>query len=275
VHTIIVRTLSREYRIRTKSDELARELSILSAQPEMAGKSLQPYEVNIETFNGRHRAVAADQTLIEGTSVEVLSQLNLLIVTGVENEAPGAPVAHGASVVEENRRVLIFAMSGSGKSTLMLHLLSKGMAVEGDEHVVVLEQGVIVRPRPMYIKSGSLQVLPHCAEKVEQCPSRCEGGEIIYSVAPSVFGRPWRIEAGRADHLVFADPNHGWSSTLSPLPRDEAFQRLVRDCFLPETGQSGAIARLRRLSLEAQCWHLRLGNLSEAEHLICHILTEI
>lgn len=273
MHAIIVRTLSREYRIRTESDDLARELSILSAHPEMVGRSLKPFDIEITTVNGRHRAVLADQTTIEGGSAEVLSQLNLIIVTGVEAEAPGAPLAHGASVVEGTKRALIFAMSGSGKSTLMLHLMSQGMAVEGDEHVVVLEEGVIVRPRPMYIKSGTLLVLPHCAERVSQCPYRYEGSELIYSVPPSVFGRPWRIEAGRADHLVFADPNHGASSSLTKFSRDEAFERLVRDCFLPESGQVGAIARLRRLSLEAKCWRLRLGELTEAEGLIRHILT--
>lgn len=273
MHIIVVRTLSREYRIHTASADVAREFAILTAQPDMAGRPLQPVDITVETHDGRHRAVAGEQVLVEGSLVEVLAQLNLIIVTGVENEAPGAPLAHGASIVHGNMRALIFAMSGSGKSTLMMHLLSQGMAVEGDEHVVVLEEGVIVRPRPMYVKRGSLRILPGCTPIVERCPFRREAGEIIYSVEPSVFGGPWRIAAGRADHLVFADPNHGGTSALSAFSRDEAFKRLVRDCFLPETRQSDAIARLRRLSLEAHCWHLQLGDVAEAGKLICHILT--
>jgi hypothetical protein len=118
----------------------------------------------------------------------------------------------------------------------------------------------------MRVKPGSLPLVPRLAQAVLRSPvvqNPIEGR--VYAVDPEVAGRPWRIGGGRADHLVFLDPNHGGRSAMSPVSRDEAFSVLAAHCLLPPTDQAAAAGRLRRLAQAAQGWRLSLGSLKDAE----------
>ena len=272
MHTTIVRTLKWEYRIRTQSREVAELMAFVDTRPEMVGFELETLELSVESDSDRHSLALPDGTIAEGTALDIIDGVARVVYLGIEVEEPAAPLIHGASVVIGGQKVLLVGVAGFGKTTLTMHLLANGIDVEGDEHIVVREQDVVARPRPLRVKSASIALLPKLAAAVLASPSLLvrEGDRTysVYSVAPSITGRPWRIAAGRADHVVFLEPNHGGKSELAPLPREAAFGRLMEDCLLPGGNHGTAVARVRRAAAESCTWLLRLGDLAEAEWLI-------
>jgi hypothetical protein len=245
----------------------------LTIAPEISGVDLERVDLVVDETPAGYRVVMPGGKVIEGNVEHVVGRIGLHALLTVEEEAPAAPIVHGASVWANDRRAVILGTKGTGKSTLAIHLLTKGIAVEGDEHVVVREHDVIARPRPISLKGGSLGLLPESvAQIIRACPSDEIEGVPLYIVAPSVLFPPWRIRAGGVDHLVFAEPNHGGESTIAPLTNEEAFSRLMADTWLPERQQSVAVARLRRLAFRAKCWRLRLGDLDAAERCIRQLL---
>jgi hypothetical protein len=272
VHTTTIRTLKHEYRVATASPELAARLALIETSPEIVGVRLNCIDLIAVTASTGYCLELPDGSAYEGDADTVVGGLAKLVLFGVADEALGAPIIHGASVWRHGKRAVVLALKGTGKTTLALHLLANGIMVEGDEHVVIRECDVIARPRRLAVKQGSLAWLPNWAERIRQCPSITVEEQRVYTVDPSIFGRPWQIRAGKVDHLVFAEPNHGGDSLLMPMAREEAFRRLVEDTYMPEVAQGAAIARLRRLAVEATCWRLRLGSLRQAESYICNLM---
>jgi hypothetical protein len=185
-----------------------------------------------------------------------------VIAHGLGEEVPGSPL------------ILVFiGDKGSGKTTLSLHLLLSGFTMEGDEHVAVLAGGSLTRPRNLRIKEGSFAILPGLADLTAGAPSlpHPDGGR-IYSVPPTVAGRPWRIEPSRITDLVFIEPNHGGHSAMRPASVDESFRRLMRNVLLPDHQPWAAVARLRTLVAGARRWKLSLGMLGNAEFHVRRLL---
>lgn len=266
MQTIIVRSIGREYRIRTPSAEIAGFLAFIDARPEIAGPPLAPVEIAAEPVADGFRLTLPAGERLERSAVEAANAIHEATFSGVQEEAPGAPLVHGASLVMEGRRVLVVGEKGAGKSTLTLHLLSRGFEVEGDEHVVLRENDLIARPRRMRVKPGSLPFVPALAEAVLGSPMVQDPfAGPVYAVDPAVAGRPWRIAPGRADLLVFLAPNHGGGSTMTPIGPEEAFRGLAEHCLLPSTGQGAASARLYRLAAATPAARLSVGDLGEAE----------
>jgi hypothetical protein len=272
VHTVIIRTLKFEYRVSTASNEVAQFLAFAEARPEMDGFDLEPVALSVKSENESHCVTLPDGSTFKGTLLDVLDGVCHLTVYCAAEEEPEAPVIHGGSICLNGQRILLVGIAGFGKTTLTLHLVANGIDVEGDEHVIVRERDLVARPRPLRVKPKSLRLLPQLAPLILASPRvvlPIEGEKIeLYSVSPSVFGRPWRIAAGRADHIVFLEPNHGGHSRITALPRDAAFGRLVEDSLLPGNDYGTELARLRRPVAEAQNWLLTLGDLAEAERHI-------
>ncbi|HVL72136.1 MAG TPA: hypothetical protein VM434_09645 [Beijerinckiaceae bacterium] len=270
----IVRSIAREYRIRTGSPELGSYLAFLEASPEIEGAALTPVEITADPVSDGFLVTLPGRELREASVVAAANRIHQAIFTGIQEEAAGAPLVHGACVVQCGRRMVLVGRKGSGKSTLTLHLLARGFDVEGDEHVVLREADLIAKPRRMRVKPGSLRFVPALAEAVLNSPTLPEMPlQEVYAVDPSVAGRPWRIRPGRADHLVFLEPNHGGGSALRPLDADEAFRRLAGDCLVPERQRIVALTRLRRLVHDAPAWLLSLGDLFEAEEVLRNCCT--
>jgi hypothetical protein len=272
VDATIVRSITREYRIRTSSPEIAPFLAFIEARPEMQGSTLEPVEIAAEPLAEGFRVRLPTRETQDQTAVAAANRIHETILAGVQDEAPGAPLVHGASLVHEGRRVILVGRKGAGKSTLTLHLLARGFEVEGDEHVVLREGDLIARPRRMRIKPGSLPFVPEFTDAVLNSPAVPDAfGTTVYAVDPAISGRPWRVRAGRADHIVFLAPNHGRRSTLGAVPRDEAFRRFAADCLFPKD-KLVALTRLRRLAAEARTWGMLLGGLIEAEDHLRNLL---
>ncbi|MEZ5827643.1 MAG: hypothetical protein R3D30_10985 [Hyphomicrobiales bacterium] len=272
MHTVSVRTLKFEYRISTSSSELAQLLEYADTRPEMEGFDLEPVALSITSQNGSHCLTLPNGKTFESTPLDVLNGVCHLSYFCAAEEEPEAPLIHGGSVCLNGQRILLVGIAGFGKTTFVMHLIANGIDVEGDEHVIVRERDLVTQPRRLRVKPKSLSLLPQLAPLITASPRVAlpVEGEIVevYSVPPSVAGRPWRITAGRADHIVFLEPNHGGRSRIAALPRDAAFSRLVDDSILPGNDYGAELARLRRPVTEAQNWLLTLGDLAEAERHI-------
>ncbi len=266
---IVVRTLRHEYRLIAPSAAVAGSLGFMTIAPEIAGAALEPVDLPVEYTAGFLRLRMPDGSLAEGTAAHVITRLHGLILTDVIDGEPGVPLIHGATLVGGGRRFLLVGTKGGGKSTLALYLLAQGFAVEGDEHLVIRDAGVIARPRTMRVKSGSLPLVPTLAAAVAASPCiQNWDGTPIFSVDPSVAGRPWRIGEGRLDCLVFLEPNHGGRSVMGRLPKNEAFRRLMDEALVSPRGIGAGVARLRGLVAATATVRLQLGDLpGAARHL--------
>jgi hypothetical protein len=272
---VVVRSISREYRIRTPSPELAALLAFFDARPELEGAPLVPVEITAEPLPEGFRLRLSNEEVAAGSALDALTRIFAAIYGAIQDEVPGAPLVHGACIVSGGARLILIGRSGAGKSTLTLRLLAGGCDVEGDEDVVVREGDLIAKPRRMHVKAGSLLFVPEFADAILNSPA---GPDHLpaptYAVDPAIAGRPWRIRPGQARHLVFLEPNHGGPSALGALDTHDAFARLMEHCLLPSPHTLAAVARLRRLACTARSWRLVLGDLVQAEGHLRHLLHE-
>jgi hypothetical protein len=269
---ILVRSLTREYRIfaPTRARHL---LSYLEAAPDMPGHALAPVDFRVKPSFDFLRLDVENEPPLEGSEVTIINKLYRLIGFGISEEAPGAPMIHGASFVSPEGRLVLIGDKGAGKTTLSLHLASQGYALEGDEHVVVERDHVVTRPRNLRVKDSALSFFPALQDTIRAAPGLpAESGAFVYSVSPRRLGQDWSIVKSRVSDLVFIEANHGGRSVMSPVPRDAAFQRLLKSVVMPDIGKMPAIARLHAVVGGARLWRLSLGDLTGAERHLARLL---
>lgn len=265
MRTIIVRTLSREFRLQTDSEQAFAALSYVGADPAMPNSKLTPIDLTVEPFGKFFRIEPPGHPAIEGSIGTVMTGVFRLLAQGLTEDARGSPILHAATATIEGQRFVFLGDKGFGKTTLMLSFIEQGIAVEGDEHLVVGQSGAITRPRRLHVKESSLDLVPVLRDAIGSSPSETDWmGNRIYACSPSFLGASWEIAEGPVHHLVFVEPNFGGSSILSPLSRDESFARLLATTFMPSVRQGVAAVRLRKLCVDARLWRLQAGNLDQA-----------
>jgi hypothetical protein len=263
---IICRTLRREYRLHFRSEKSRELFRFIETAPSIAGAALEPFDIEVGESFGFFSLRLPNGVFTEGTSAHCIGVLHGLMLWDTLQTHEGRPMIHGATVIVDGRRLLIVGEKGTGKSTLVLHLLTKGHDVEGDEHLLIADSHVVVRPRTLRIKPDSLSVVSGLPAALRSSPwLPAWNGARFYSVDPAVFGRPWRIAPGPLDAILFARSNHGGRSHIAPISQQEAFAGLLRQAYLLKTGVSGMAARLRRLVGETPVGLLSLGDLDTAE----------
>jgi len=266
LHPILSRTLKREYRLHPPDAEVARHLAFLEATPDLPGLSLQPVDIGVSYRDGFLAATLPDGEIIEGTPGHLVSAMHRVLLADLAEGDPGVPFIHGATVLIEGRRILLVGHKGCGKSTFALHLAMAGHDVEGDEHLMIREGEVIVRPRTLRVKDGSFALVEGLPSWVMQTPfiNNWDGTK-IRAISPGVNGHPWVIRAGRLDAVVFLVANHGGRSAGRRISATDGFARMMAEVMLPNTGVAAAAGRLRRLAFETPSFQLLLGDLTTAE----------
>lgn len=273
IDPIISRTLRREYRIFAPDAESRQALRFIEADPDIEGIELEPVDIVVERAHGFLMARLPDGSMAEGTANHILEALHRLTYWDIEQSHPNSPLIHGASIIIDGRRFLFVADKGTGKTTLSLFLLAAGFEVEGDEHVVLMSDAVIARPRPLRVKPGSLRVVPGLPEGVRALPMRSTwDGTCIYSVSPRLFGKSWTIRRGKVDAIVFVQANHGGRSVMKPVSPDVVFPALMRTVYFPRLSPLAETAMLRHLVATAPAYALRLGDLTGAKFHLEHAL---
>jgi hypothetical protein len=266
VHTVVARTLRREFRLHLPTAAIADELCYVAAEPELPELELEIIDIEARLRDGFVVTQLPTSQLVEGTPGHLLSAMHHLVMTDLTDGEPTTPFIHGATVRVEGKRLLLIGHKGAGKSTLSLHLALSGHAVEGDEHLLVRSDSVIARPRTLRVKDGSLALIPNLPPAVWTSPTLANwDGPLIRSIAPDIGGVPWVIRAGRLDAIICLVGNHSGSSVSRPIPGATAFERLMREILLPRSGIAAAAGRLRQLALGTPTYELLLGNLAAAE----------
>ena len=263
---VVCRTLRHEFRLHAPSAELREQLRFIETEPSLPGIELRAVDIPIEPCGCFWRANLPHIGRFEGTAAYLVAILHRVVILDLIEGEPTAPLLHGATVCVGGRRLLIAASKGAGKSTLALHLLLRGHAVEGDEHLVVRPADVIVRPRTLRLKQGTLNLVGGLPDAVWHAPFVEDWeGSPVRAVSPAVAGREWQIRAGALDGIVFLEANHGGRSAAKPLNAEEAFRRLMSHVLMPSQGIAAAAARLRRLASQIVAWQLLIGDLGVAE----------
>jgi hypothetical protein len=270
---VIVRTLTREYRLIAGNDEVARSLAFMAITPDIAGVELERVDIGVEEVFGFLRVILPGNEVVEGSADHFLGRFHRVIVEDVRKSEPAAPFIHGATIIgPAGNRFALIGRKACGKTTLTLAALAHGFRVEGDEHIVVRTENTIARPRTLRVKAGSLALVPSLADAIRNAPHiRDWEGSPIYAVSPEIGGKPWRITAGRLDQLVFLEANHGGRSVMTPIPTSESFRLLMADCLLPVTAVSAGVAKLRKLAVETPSFHLQVGDLAGALRHLGHL----
>lgn len=262
---ILCRTVQNEYRLHFPSEEARERFAFITADPEM-DRPLEPVDIEISEVQGFYRLPLPNGTVTEGTSDHCIDVLHALMISDLLTSHPGHPMIHGATVRICGKRLLVAGGKAAGKSTLALSLLARGHDVEGDEHLLILPDGVVARPRTLRIKPNTLTVIENLPPGIARSPVyRMWNGTSIHAVNPSIFGRPWRISHGRLDGILFAQANHGGRSHAAPISADEAFAGLVANTYFLKSGVAGMAGRLRGLAVQTPAYRLQLGDLDSAE----------
>lgn len=270
---IVCRTLATEYRLHLPTEADAARFRFVEASPQM------PVDLHVVdiVFRGADGLYAADLPRIgraDGDTGRCLNRITSLLLFDQFWSHPGHPMVHGATLRIAGKRLLVVADKGTGKSTLVLHMLARGHDVEGDEHLVVLDGEVVARPRRLKVKPNSLEIVDGLPEAIRQSPLVSDWNGLQHrSVDPAIFGRPWKIEAGRLDAILFATPNRGGLSRVRPLTAEQSFSRLRDNSYLFRTSVALAMARLRALAFDTPAFELRLGSLSSAETQLARLAT--
>jgi hypothetical protein len=173
---------------------------------------------------------------------------------------PGAPVLHAACLRHSSRRFLLVGPKGAGKTTLALRLMREGYEIEGDEHVFLKKEGIVVRPRACRVKEHSLAHLTEYAETISSSPfyQDLQNGR-IFNVDPRWLGSTWRIEQGDVNYVVFLRANHGGPSSIRPLEPSIVAQLLMTELGLRETQRGSSIGSVAALVTKAKAFELLLG----------------
>ncbi|MDB5540989.1 MAG: hypothetical protein JWQ89_2716 [Devosia sp.] len=262
---IVFRTLRREYRLHAPP-EIRQQLLFMETTPTISGVELEIVDIEARLRDGFVVATLPGGRLIEGSANNLLSALHQLVMQDLIDTEPGAPFVHGATVVVDDRRLLMVAQKGSGKSTLALHLAMQGHQVEGDEHLVIREREVVARPRTLRVKPGTLSLVAGLPPSVWDAPFIANWDDSpIRAVSPAIGGQDWVIRSGRLSGIVFLVANHGGRSAARRIAAEDAFRRLMRNVLLPSAGVAMAAGRLRQLAATTPAYRLLLGNLDVAE----------
>jgi hypothetical protein len=237
----------------------------METRPEIVGAPLEPVDLEFRLSDGFLTADLPNGARPAGTSRHMLDALHGLVLWDHLKSHSDWPMVHGATFIVDGKRLLLVGDKGQGKSTLALHLLLGGHRIEGDEHLSVGEATVVVRPRTLRIKPGSL-VLLNAPSLLRDAPSiDTWDGIPVYAVDPSRFGQPWRIEEGPLDACIVIDANHGGRSICRPISADACFRALMSHGYFGPSNIVRLTARLRRLAAQTRAYSLHLGSLNEAE----------
>ncbi len=262
---IVTRTLSRELRLDTDSDEAFATLSYLGADPSMPGREHTPVDLTVEPVGKFYRVALPGREPLEGSLYAILNSVFELVSSWLVEDARNMPVMHSATAEIEGRRFTFTGGKGFGKTTLMLKLIEQGVRIQGDENLIITAAGSIPRPRRLHVKEGSLDVVPSLFDAITSSPFTTDwAGNRVFACSPAMTGMPWQVTEGPLEHIVFVEPNFGGSSVISPVSRNEAFTRLLETVYMPATNRGAAAARLHVLCRDAKAWRLQAGDPDQA-----------
>jgi hypothetical protein len=252
-------------------------LGYLACAPDIAGPAPRNVFIGVEQYRGRLRIVKEHAVVKEVlNSRAAVEFLHILLFEYSIGDRPQAPLLHAACLRRNGRRLLLAGAGGAGKSTLAVLLIDAGYAFEGDEHVFVEAEQVVVRPRACRIKESSLRLLPNAMAEVaakSPCYHRYDG-ERIFNVDPRLFGSSWWIEQGSVDCIFVLRCNHGGFSSIRPMRSSAAVEFLLTETAWPTGSRAGAVAAVTALAAKAKAYEVSLGDHASAIRCINSVVLD-
>jgi hypothetical protein len=176
---------------------------------------------------------------------------------------------HAGVVGDGNSVTLLPAAAGSGKSSLTAALSRAGFDYFSDEIALLEEPALTVRPIPLAVcvKSTGWDLLAPFFPEVRSLKSHHRAdNKIVRYVPPPPFingsdaGRTYPVR-----RIIFPRYRPGVETTLKPVTRVEALQRLMGECLVvPVPLTLRRITRLVRWIKQIDCYELPMSSLDEA-----------
>lgn len=195
---------------------------------------------------------------------ELIGRFYLEILNRVyrATESSWMAILHASAVSNGEKTLLLAGESGSGKSTLAALLMAQGYQLLADDFVPLdaAHQQVCAFPAALSVKSGSLAaLLPHFPELADSqehhYPSQ---GKTVRYLSPQTYP-PFDFSSSvPATALIFVtyDPKAKYS--LTRLPRQEAFLRLIPDSWI--SPRKPQVATFLKWFSSLTCYNLTYSN---------------
>lgn len=210
----------------------------------------------------------------DGNADRIVIELFRRLYAVVYAEMSGCPRLHAGSGEYQGRLFLAVGPKGAGKSTLMTRLLFDGLTIFGDEVVLGLGREVIALPRRFHLRSPGLRLLPEAAALADGLPFvMSDAGHKIFAFDPTDAGLPWTIRRGKPEAIFFLHPNHAGGTLVEPCSQVDMIQALMTESALDVDDGAAWIRSIGMLVRDAECYNLRVGELSTAASVIATTLT--
>lgn len=180
---------------------------------------------------------------------------------------------HAGVVARHGVCTLLPAQAGSGKTTLTAALISNGYQYFSDEIALIEMPGFRVRPFPisLTVKPGSINALGRLYPELARLPSHVrEDGITVRYLSPALESLPASLdEATAVRRIIFPRYDADAETTLRPLAKADALQRLLDECLvIPLLLEQAGISELVRLFEHVACYELVISNLETAVRAI-------
>lgn len=184
-----------------------------------------------------------------------------------------------AGVVSDGARCLLLpAVPGSGKSTLTAALVHAGYEYFSDEVALLADRTLAVYPVPLAIcvKDSGIDVLAHRFPLLRALPihQRGDGKRVMY-MPVGARQRPADAKPRAVDVLVFPNYVRGAATSLVPLSRPEALQRLLAECLAVSGSlEQRRVAALVRWIANIPCYALNHDAIDDAVAAIASVFPQ-
>ena len=266
MHERSVRMLGTEMRVSTDDDDLALALEYVLPHAEQPGPATGGASFVVARHDrGFELRQEGGASTVHAERAAALAELSERLHRAALEPFEDALRVHAALGAWHGRAFLLVGAKGAGKTTLLLRLLFDGCEAHGDELVLIREGEALAFPRKLYVKHGTLELIPELAGIASRLPAVRDGkGTAIRAFEPADAGRPWRILPVRPAAIVVLDPAFGEPSRLEPFPAYLTVERVLAQSSVPPQRTAEAIREVCALADECRTWRLLVGNPGEA-----------
>jgi len=268
-----IRSLTCDYRLVADGGACLEALAALECSPVLPARDAPLVTLPVARESGFLAMTLPDGQRVRGDAHHLVESWHQFLNRDTGRSHPGTAFVPAGSIIGERGRILLVSDHRAGRSTLMLDLLARGYRIEGDDHVLVDWNSVMMRPRRLHAPADLADRVPHGAHLLEGAP-RFSGwhGQISFAVEPSLPDQPWSITSGPVAGLVFVEPNFGGRSVMGRISTDTALALLLALARMPEAQVPIALAKLRGLATSAPSYRLSLGDLDGAIRHLSRLL---
>jgi Coenzyme PQQ synthesis protein D (PqqD) len=177
-------------------------------------------------------------------------------------------VFHAATLIHNNKALLISGAPGAGKSTLSTRLLEEGFEYAGDDIALIgLDGEVRGVPFALTLKRDSWKLVSHFRPELESLAihDRPDQLKVRFLVPQRIASR----ETSAASWIIFIRRTPFGPSALEPLSRTEVMGRFIKSSYSPGGKLTlASCAALRRTIAGAISFELTYSNLEGARDKI-------